>query len=73
MALPKKVYSVKTPFLARLFSVYGIFNYPTKSKNSLCPNQKFATALDFSCSWSLSAMRAMNSELVGLPLVLLTV
>ena len=32
------------------------------------------TALpDFSCSWSLSAIRAINSELVGLPFVLLTV
>ena len=35
--------------------------------------QKFATWLDFNCSCSLSAISAINSELVGLPFVLLTV
>ena len=35
--------------------------------------QKFTTSALFSCSCSLSAIRAINSELVGLPLVLLTV
>ena len=73
MALPKKVYGVKMPFLERISAVHGVFNNQPKAENLLRPNQKFATALDFSCSWSLSAMSAMNSELVGFPLVLETV
>ena len=44
-----------------------------KAEDPLRPNQKFATSEDFSCSWSLSAIRAINSEFVGFPLVLLTV
>ena len=36
-------------------------------------DQKFPTSADFICSWSLSAISAMNSELVGFPLVLDTV
>ena len=35
--------------------------------------QYFPTFGSRSCNWSLSAMRAMNSELVGFPFVLLTV
>ena len=35
--------------------------------------QKFATSADFNCRESLSAIKAINSELVGFPLVLLTV
>ena len=53
--------------------VYGVFNHHTATEKPLRLNQKFATSLDFSCSWSLSAIRAMNSEFVGFPLVLLTV
>lgn len=40
---------------------------------TFCVNQKLATSLDLSCSWSLSAISAINSEFVGLPFVLLTV
>ena len=40
---------------------------------NLALSQKLATSLDLSWSWSLSAIRAMNSEFVGFPLVLLTV
>ena len=35
--------------------------------------QKFTAPADFICSWSLSAIKAINSEFVGLPFVLLTV
>lgn len=35
--------------------------------------QNWAASALFSCNWSLSAMRAMNSEFVGFPLVLDTV
>ena len=44
-----------------------------KAENLLRRNQKLATSLDFSCSCNLSAIRAMNSEFVGFPFVLLTV
>ena len=44
-----------------------------KAENPLRRNQKFATSLDFSCKDNLSAIRAINSEFVGFPLVLLTV
>jgi len=51
-----------------------IFGHLTKNQFLEVPcYQKLAAAPFFSCSWSLSAIRAMNSLLVGLPLVLLTV
>ena len=65
MALDKKVYGVRTPFLARNLAVYGIFAVRSKNENPLRPNQKLATSLDFNCKDNLSAIRAMNSELVG--------
>ena len=49
--------------------------YPHESTMS-CEHflfQKLATSEDFNCSWSLSAISAINSEFVGFPLVLLTV
>ena len=73
MASTKKVYGIKLLFLARIFVVHGVFDHRPKGRKPLCPNQKLATSEDFNCSWSLSAIRAMNSEFVGLPLVLLTV
>jgi hypothetical protein len=73
MALNKKVYGVKIPISPRIFTVHGVFDQSPKSKNLLRPNQKFATSLDFNCSCNLSAIRAINSEFVGFPLVLLTV
>ena len=73
MALDKKVYGVRTPFSARNLAVYGIFATSPKAEKSLRPNQKFATSELFNCKESLSAIRAMNSEFVGFPLVLLTV
>ena len=44
-----------------------------KAENLLRPNQKLATSLDLSWSDNLSAISEINSELVGFPLVLLTV
>ena len=44
-----------------------------KAEKPLCPNQNWAASADLSWSWSLSAISAMNSELVGFPLVLDTV
>ena len=73
MALYEKVYGVKTPISPRIFTVHGVFDHHPKTKNLLRPNQKLATSLDFSCRDNLSAIRAINSELVGFPLVLLTV
>ena len=73
MALDKKVYGVRTPVSARNLAVYGIFANSPKSETALRPNQKLATSLDFSWRDNLSAIRAMNSEFVGFPLVLLTV
>ena len=56
---------------------YGVFLNKQRDARTCVPfyarNQKLATSLDLSWSWSLSAMRAMNSEFVGFPLVLLTV
>ena len=58
----------------RRFSLFMAFlTIIPKAENLLHPNQKLATSLDLSWSDNLSAISAMNSELVGLPLVLLTV
>ena len=73
MALNKKVYGVKTPISPRIFSVHGVFDQSPKAQNLLRHNQKLATSLDLSWRDNLSAIRAMNSEFVGFPLVLLTV
>ena len=32
MALPEKVYGVKTPILPRIFTVYGVFDHPPKKR-----------------------------------------
>ena len=47
MALPKKVYGLKIAISARIFSVYGIFDYHPKNRKPLRPNQKLETSLDF--------------------------
>ena len=73
MALNKKVYGVNIWFSALILAVYGIFTVFKKAENPLRRNQKLATSLDFNCRDNLSAIRAMNSEFVGFPLVLLTV
>ena len=73
MALLKIVYGVKTPILARIFAVYGVLTIIPKAEKPLRPNQKLATSLDLSWRDNLSAIRAINSEFVGFPLVLLTV
>ena len=73
MALIKKVYGVKTPISPRIFAVHGVFDHHLKAKKSLRPNQNWATFCPLSLSCNLSAIRAINSELVGLPLVLETV
>ncbi len=57
--------------------LFDSLNHPEAVKSCFwvvlfCCQNCAASALR-SCSWSLSAIRAMNSELVGLPLVLLTV
>ena len=66
MALDKKVYGVKQPFSARNLAVYGIFANSPKAEKPVRPNQKLATSELFNCKESLSAIRAMNSEFVGL-------
>ena len=73
MALNKIVYGVRTPISPLVFAVHGVFDHPPKKRKPLRPNQKLATSLDLSWSDNLSAISAMNSELVGFPLVLLTV
>ena len=73
MALYEKVYGVRIPVSPRIFAVHGVFDHHPKIRKPLRRNQKLATSEDLSCSCNLSAIRAMNSELVGLPLVLLTV
>ena len=73
MALDKKVYGVREPISPRIFAVHGVFDSHPNSRKPLRPNQKLATSLDFNWRDNLSAIRAMNSELVGFPLVLLTV
>ena len=73
MALAKKVHGIKQPFSAPISSVHGVIDHHAKSRKPLRPNQKLATSLDLSWRDNLSAIRAMNSEFVGFPLVLLTV
>ena len=53
-------------FLCLYFFVWFLYLW-------LCVCQYWAASAPLSCSCSLSAIRAMNSELVGLPLVLDTV
>ena len=55
------------------FIVFIGLQVKKKNGNPLRPNQKLATSLDLSWRDNLSAIRAMNSEFVGFPLVLLTV
>ena len=51
----------------------AFLQHTPKARKPLQHNQKLATSLDFNCRDNLSAIRAMNSEFVGFPLVLLTV
>ena len=37
MALPQKVYGINTLFLARIFSVHGIFDHHPNSPKTLIP------------------------------------
>ena len=43
----------------------GTFGNDLSTRPPYFAFQKFPTSADLSCSWSLSAIRAMNSELVG--------
>lgn len=54
-------------------NIHRIDHPKEKSRKLLRHNQKLPTSADFNCSCNLSAMRAMNSEFVGFPFVLLTV
>ena len=38
MALPQKVYGVKTLFLERISAVRGVFNHQPKAEKALRPN-----------------------------------
>ena len=73
MVQRKKFIGIKTRFQTYQSHLHCIGARNKKAENLLRPNQKLATSLDFSCRDNLSAIRAMNSELVGFPLVLLTV
>ena len=73
MALNKKVYGVRSAYSAPFSDVHGVDDHHPKAQKPLRPNQKLATSLDLSWRDNLSAIRAMNSEFVGFPLVLLTV
>ena len=54
-------------------NIHRVGDPKEKVRNPLHPNQNWATFCPLSWSCNLSAIRAMNSELVGLPLVLDTV
>ena len=69
----KKFIGMKTAFYTYQSHFHCIGYLNKKAENLLRPNQKLATSLDFSCKDNLSAISAINSELVGFPLVLLTV
>ena len=65
--------ALKHPF-HRAFSLFMAFlTIIQKAENLLQCNQKFATSELLSCKDNLSAIKAINSEFVGFPLVLLTV
>ena len=69
----KKFIGMKTRFYTDQSHLHCIDVRNKKAEKLLRPNQKLATSLDFNCKDNLSAIRAMNSEFVGFPLVLLTV
>ena len=69
----KKFIGMKTEFYTYQSHFHCIGQPKEKAENLLRRNQKLATSLDFNWSCSLSAIRAMNSEFVGFPLVLETV
>ena len=73
MVQRKKFIGMKTEFYTYQSHLHCIDQPNKKAENLLRPNQNWAASADLSCSCNLSAMRAMNSELVGLPLVLDTV
>ena len=73
MVQRKKFIGMKTEFYTYQSHLHCIGAKNKKAENLKRPNQKLATSLDFSCKESLSAISAINSELVGFPLVLLTV
>ena len=73
MVQRKKFIGMKTRFYTYQSHLHCIGVRNKKAENPLHPNQKLATSLDFSWRDNLSAIRAMNSEFVGFPLVLLTV
>ena len=64
---------MKTEFYTYQSHLHCIGQPNKKAENPLRPNQNCAASADFSCNCSLSAIRAMNSLLVGFPLVLDTV
>ena len=61
LVLPETSQKVMFRLTRRVF-----FFHQSMLNNCVC--QKFATSKDFSCSCNLSAIRAMNSEFVGLPI-----
>ena len=73
MVQRKKFIGMKTAFYTWQSHLHCIGARNKKAEKALRHNQKLATSEDFSCSCNLSAIRAMNSEFVGFPLVLLTV
>ena len=73
MVQRKKFIGMKTEIQTYQSHLHCIGARNKKAENLLRPNQKLATSLDLSCKDNLSAIRAMNSEFVGFPLVLLTV
>ena len=62
-----------------LDTLQRFFGYTVSNTKGKPTNSEFIALIDyrlaalFSCSWSLSAIRAINSEFVGLPFVLETV
>ena len=69
----KEFIGSKTHFQSYYHLFIGSAAPKEKSRNPLRPNQNWATFCPLSWSCNLSAIRAMNSELVGFPLVLDTV
>ena len=73
MVQRKKFIGMKTRFQTYQSHLHCIGTLNKKAEKPLRPNQKLATSLDLSWRDNLSAIRAINSEFVGFPLVLLTV
>lgn len=73
MVRPKIFIGFSSNFHSYFHSVHWDRRELAKSSNSLCYNGYLVAAICLRRSVRLSAIMAMNSELVGLPLILLTV